>query len=496
MKHVILFLLLFLIQTTSVFSQIRPLHECTTQGDKLTTAPTAQNFNPPVFNGTLPEVLDQVFDSITALTDLKGANAAMLLPDGSLWKRAHGVAAELPSIEPLTTEHLMGIASVTKSFIAVTLLRLQEQNMLDLDDSIGQFLPAYPNISGAATVRQLLSHRTGFSDYIDENPATLNDLFAHLDSIWSAETLLAHYVLAPNFPLDSDWSYSNTNYLLAGLVIEVVTGKAWYEVVREQVITPLGLTHTIAYPWESTGVQPYSHAFFDLDGDGLVDDFQGNGLPVGGFLSLAGSAGSYSSTTEDLVKFSERIYGGHLLSAASLAQMQTDFVQDGLGHIAGLGTFSLPNSYNLENWGHDGDLVYKTIARYYPTEKMSLSVQQNDNRFHDEDDPTSPTYDAGGIYDALLEAYLQFSLSSSTTEMKESTSLMVSPNPCSDICKISFPENVNLTFPFACTLTDASGRVVLSKTLKNRLDEISVAGLVSGFYILSTGGFTGKIVVE
>ena len=468
MNHVFLFLLLFLLPTTSVFSQIKPL----------------------------PEVLDQVFDSITTRTDLKGANAAMLLPDGSLWKRAHGVAAELPAVEPLTTEHLMGIASITKSFVAVTFLRLQEQNVLDLDDSIGQYLPAYPNISGAATVRQLLSHRTGFSDYIDENPATLNEFFAHIDSVWSADTLLAHYILAPNFPVDSAWSYSNTNYLLAGRVIESVTGKPWYEVVREQVITPLGLTHTFAYPWESPGQQPFSHAFFDLDGDGLVDDFQGQGLPIGGFLSLAASGGSYSSNPEDLARFSERIYGGHLLSAASLAEMQTDFVQDGMGHIAGLGTFSFPDAYNLENWGHDGDLVYKSIARYYPTENMSLAVQQNDNRFHNDDDPTSPAYDAGGIYDALLDAFLQFSASSSITERTQSPGLAVFPNPCHAVCQITFPANARLAFPLVCTATDAAGRVVFSTILGNRVDKISVSGLLPGFYVLRAGGFSGKILVE
>lgn len=69
MKHVIFFFLLFLIQTTSLFAQIRPLHECTLPGNRLTTAPASQNFNPLIFNGTLPEVLDQVFDSTTSRAD-------------------------------------------------------------------------------------------------------------------------------------------------------------------------------------------------------------------------------------------------------------------------------------------------------------------------------------------------------------------------------------------------------------------------------------------
>jgi len=496
MNNLVLFFLLFLVQINSVFSQRSPLNEYSKENINLSSIPTPQNFNPSFYSNTLHEALDQVFDSITSLTDLKGANAAMLLPDGSLWKRSHGVAEELPVVTPLTTEHIMGIASITKSFIAVTMLRLQEQNMLHLDDSIGQYLPTYPNISGAANIRQLLSHRTGFSDFIDENPATLNEFFANIDSVWTIETLLNNFVLAPSFQIDSAWSYSNTNYLLAGRVIEIVTGKPWYEVVREQVLTPLELTHTFAYPWESTGQQHFSHGFFDLDGDGFVDDFQGQGLPIGGFLSIASTGGSYSSTPEDLVKFSERIYGGHLLSASSLAEMQTDYVHIGMGNVAGLGTFSVANAYNLENWGHSGDWLYKSNAEYYPTENMSLAVQQNDSRYHDDNDPNSPNYDVDGIYDALLYAYVNFSKIASTTNIKKLQSLTIFPNPCKEACRVTFPKNTFQPFPIVCNVIDAVGNVVFSKILINPVSDISVAGLKPGFYVVSAGGFSGKIVVE
>lgn len=491
MKNVIL-LFVFLFQISTSFSQINFLNESPASGNML-TASQSQRIDLPVLNVTLNERLDQIFDSITALTAIKGFTAAMRLPDGSLWKRAKGAAAAIPASVPLNTDYLMGIGSISKSLIATTMLRLQEEGLLDLDDSIGQYLPAYTNISGAATLRQLLSHRTGFNDYLNENPATLNEFFNHLDSIWVADTLLTHFVLAPNFPLGAAWSYSNTNYVLAGRVIESVTGQQWYQVVRQHVLDPLGLTHTFAYPWETPGTQALAHVFFDLDGMGDVDDWQGAGLPDGGFFSLAGSAGGYISNPEDLVTFSERVYGGHLLSAASLAEMQTDFVQNGSGFLYGLGAYSIPNNYNLENWGHDGDLVYKSIAEYFPTENISLAVQQNDDRTHNPDDPSSPNYDERGVYQALLDAYLNYSTVTAAPEILPGQNITVFPNPADTYITVRLSENAGAQ---TIQLTDIYGKVLISQFTDHPENRISILTLLSGTYRLRVGGFSTIVIKQ
>jgi len=380
----------------------------------------------PAFAGTLEAALDQAFDSVVALSPIIGYNAAMLLPNGNLWKKASGVSQELPASLPLTTNHLMGMGSISKSFVSVSLLRMVEDGLLSLTDSIGKFVGPYPNINGKATLQQLLSHRTGFNDYINENPAMNDALVMHLDSIWEIDTILSHYVLAPNFPLDSTWSYSNTNFLLAGRIIEKITGKPWYEEVRKRVLTPLGLTHTFAYPFETPGTQPFSHCFSDQDGDNVVDDLQGNGIPDVGLFSLAASAGCFITTPEDLVRFSERVYGGHVLKPATLVAMETDHIQNpAYGLAYGLGAMQY-TGLQPENWGHNGSLIYQSNAFYFPTEHLALAVQQNDDRSYS---PIAPIVDGESVFLSLLIAYFEYTIATATHESIWEAQTFIAPNP-------------------------------------------------------------------
>lgn len=486
-------LLVLLLQTTAAFPQKNLLNEFSAQPNFLTAAPFSRGATPQ-FNGTLPETLDFVFDSITALTPIKGFNAALLLPDGSVWKRAKGLSKEIPTPTPLTTEHLMGMGSISKSFVATTLLLLFEEGLLDLGDSIGKFVGPYPNVPGGATIRQLLSHRTGINDYLNENPAMGDAWVANLDSVWVADTILNNYVLAPNFSLDSTFSYSNTNFLLAGRIIESVTGQPWHQVVRQKLLDPLGLSHTFSYPWETSGNQPFSHVWADLDGNGTVDDVQGFGIPDEGLFSIANSAGCLISTPEDLVKFSEKVYGGHLLKPATLAEMQTDYVQDGSGGMYGLGAASFPLPQNIENWGHDGDLIYKSVALYFPSEKISLAVQQNDDRSFDPAAP-APVFDVYIVYLALLNAYLNYSPSSATHDVGLNPAhLSVFPNPAGQSFRLQFSEKKSPDFPLIVVLTDVNGRTVLSQSLEKEGDEILIGQLPSGVFGIRAGMFSGKLI--
>ena len=454
-----------------------------------------QNRGPQNFEGTLLETLDYVFDSISEISPIKGFNAALLLPDGSYWKRASGLSAQLPVPQGITTDHLMGMGSISKSFVAATLLLLYEDGLLALDDSIGQYVGPYPNVPGAVTIRQLLSHRSGINDYINENIATVEAWAAAPDSIWNADTLLNHYVLEPNFPVGTEWSYSNTNYLLASRIIENITGQPWYEVVRARVLDPLGLTHTFSYPWETPDAQPFSHVWADLDGNGTVEDFQGVGLPVEGLFSIAGSGGCLVSTPEDLVRFSERLYGGHLLQPATLAEMQTDYLQSpGSGAKYGLGTASFPFPFDLENWGHDGDLLYKSLAFYFPTEQISLAVQQNDDRSHDPADQ-NPVLDFVDMYLALLDAYVNY-VPVSGVSQPGSAPWNVFPNPVSDRILVRRSGLADVQSPFRCTLTNAYGQPVFSQIMANEDFEIPVAHLPAGVYQMEWGGVLKKIVKQ
>lgn len=389
-----------------------------------------------VAGSTLPELLDHVFDSLTSESAIKGMSAAMLLPDGTLWQRASGLARGIPSTQPLTPNHLLGMGSITKSFVSATLLLMIEDSLLSLDDSIGKYLEPYDNIPGYITIRELLSHRSGINDYLNENPAMVNDWISYPDSIWVADTILHHYVLAPNFPAGTNWSYSNTNYMLAGRIIEQITGLPWYVEVRERILDPYDFSHTSAYPWETHGAQPFAHIWIDFDGDGIVDDLQGLGFPDQGLFSIAGSAGCLLSTPEDLVKFHRLVYGGHLLQDSTLEEMVTDYIQDGSGFEYGLGSAMFPLGSSLENHGHDGSILYKSIALYFTGEDLAIAVMQNDDRLA-VPSPTDAPFDLNYLTIELLKTYLNYSEPTATKDPSFALqNLKVYPNPASEVTNV------------------------------------------------------------
>lgn len=441
-----------------------------------------------VAGNSLPELLDHVFDSLTSISSINGFNAAMLLPDGTLWKRASGLAEQFPAQIELTTEHLMGMGSISKSFVSATLLLLHEDGLLALDDSIGQYLEPYANVPDQTTIRQLLSHRSGISDYLNENPATSEAWLNNLDSIWVADTILHHYVLAPNFPVGANWSYSNTNYLLAGRIIEHITGQPWYEVVRSRILNPYNLSHTFAYPWESYGAQQFSHAWADFDGNGTVEDLQGLGLPDEGLFSLAGSAGCLLSTPEDLVHFSRLVYGGYLLQDSTLDEMLTDHIHNGSGFEYGLGVARYPLGLSLDNHGHDGSLIYKSFALYFPSEYLSLAVQQNDDRLEALGSTGDP-FDLFYLSLALLDTYLNYSAPSSTDDLTRTfENLTVTPNPADDVTRIDF--KLTISSPIRVTVSRIDGGAVQSTDFglmeagQHQL-ELNLGDIPSGIYLLS-----------
>jgi D-alanyl-D-alanine carboxypeptidase len=438
-------------------------------------------------SGELMLLLDQTFDSLTALSPVKGFNAALILPDGSVWKRATGVSQELPTSVTLETEDLMGMGSISKSFVSTTILVLFEEGLLSLDDSIGMYLDDYPNVPGEATIKQLLGHRTGISDYLNENPAMIDLWVNHPDTLLPADTILYHYVLEPNFPVGNDWSYSNTNYLLAGKIIENITGQPWYEVVRNRIIDPMGLTHTLSYPFETPGSQNVSHCWLDYDGNGEVEDLQGSGVTMDGFFNIGNSAGCLLSTPEDIASFHQQLYGGSFLQPATLEEMQTDYANDPSGFIYGLGTLNWP-VFGMENWGHDGNIIYRSVAHHFPDENISYAIQQNDIRFGNN------IIDIYDIAFELLNAYLNYSPSTSTEALTHADAFQLFPNPATDQLVIELegpaPEMGNLA------VFTPQGQLVLTDRLTPGTTQqtINLLGMAQGLYLLQIEQGAGKTI--
>ena len=185
-----------------------------------------------------------------------------------------------------------------------------------------------------------------------------------------------------------------------------------------------------------------------------------------------------------------------MLQPATLAEMQVDYVQDGSGALYGLGAASFPVPQNLENWGHNGDLIYKSIALYFPSENMSLAVQQNDDRSFDPTNPNSVEYDGNDVFLALLLAYLNYSPPSATGEVVLPNELAIYPNPTGSSFQLVFGGDRQPDFPLTVVLTDMAGRIMSSQILDNDGDMIDVDDLPMGVYVVRTGAFSGIVIVS
>ncbi|GGU88949.1 serine hydrolase domain-containing protein [Kitasatospora aureofaciens] len=272
-----------------------------------------------------------------------------------LWRNASGVAA-LGGGRPADPDGRFRIGSATKTFVATTLLQLVGDRRLDLDDRLECLLPGVVPNSTAITVRQLLDHTSGVANYT-QDPA-----FEPNDPDWLTDRRFQPYSLQdlvdianrypPAFPPGQDWAYSNTNFVLIGMIIEKLTGHSWQEEVTRRIIRPLHLTGT-TMPGNSPFVPgPHAHGYLRT-ATGPVDVTLLD-------PSMAGSAGAGISTTADLTTFIAALLGGRLLPPAQLAEMQrTSRIGGGRNYGLGLQRVDTPCG---TFWGHAGGIPgYSTL---------------------------------------------------------------------------------------------------------------------------------------
>lgn len=253
------------------------------------------------------------------------------------------------------------IASATKTFVATVVLQLAGAGRLSLDDTVEDWLPGVVSGNGndgsRITVRQLLQHTSGLYNYTVDLPVldSVDGFKADRYRTWTDEDLVAIATRhRPNFAPGTKWSYSNTGYTLAGMIIKKATGNSWQQEVTRRILRPLHLHHTLA-PTTATGIPgPHLHGYSDFDGSGAtIDVTEVN-------PSFAGAAGAMTSTAADLTRFYQALLGGHLLRPAQLAAMKTtvrtlelDFVWPGASY--GLGLMRIPLSCGSSYFSHPGD---------------------------------------------------------------------------------------------------------------------------------------------
>lgn len=298
--------------------------------------------------------LQSVLDTDVNLLGVPGFQAAIRTAGGQTWSGVSGTVDPERQI-PLPREAILRVGSATKTFTAVVILQLVEEGKLSLDDTLAQWFPHFPN-AGEITLRHLLTHRSGIYEIL-QSPVVLGSLFFP-HKAWKPEEMvgIAAKQKLNNLP-GTEYAYSNTNYILLGLIAEQITGQEMAILYRQRILEPLALYSTYSVSYEPAP-------------ENLISNIDRDLIPLPGLFELAPdgvsaataayTSGAMVSTAEDLVKFYDGLFSGKLLSLASLDAMTTfyDASDPGTPQLTGYGFGVFRLEVNGEEiWASLGEFI-------------------------------------------------------------------------------------------------------------------------------------------
>lgn len=306
---------------------------------------------PPAASAAAAARPDAVQQSLNALVRDDGMPAALASVqdrDGRTRTYTAGVG-DLTTGSKVPRDGQVRIGSNTKTFVAVVVLQLVAERRMDLDATVDTYLPGLVRGEGIdgrrITVRQLLQHTSGLPNYSNH----LGDDVRYYAPRELLDTALRH---PADFAPGTSWKYSNTNYVLAGLIVQKVTGRPLAEQIDRRIIKRIGLRHTyFPTPGDARIREPHPHGYYRESPDGPLRDITEID-PSWGW-----AAGQMVSTNSDLNRFFSALLAGRLLPSAQLAQMRSTVPAEatfGPGARYGLGLVSRPLPCGGLSWGHGG----------------------------------------------------------------------------------------------------------------------------------------------
>lgn len=309
-----------------------------------------------------------------------GATLGVCLADGKCFSLATGFS-NLETKTPMKPSDIMCAGSVGKTFWLAAALQLVKEKKINLDDRVEKYLGKetwfnrLPNAKDI-TVRQLMNHTSGLIRYEFKDQFT-KDLTANPDKNWKPEELVAYlFDEKPPFEAGKGWDYSDTNYIVLGMIVEKVTGKKFYEETTKRIIKPLKLNKT--FPQDKREIK------------NLIQGYAGENNPFGGKNAVLDNGkfiinpqfewtgGGWVSNSEDLARWAKAMYEGKAFDSSLLPEM-LDGVPAKLGKDVkyGLGVIIRPTPIGL-TYGHSGFFPgYMTDMMYFPDKKISVAVQVN-----------------------------------------------------------------------------------------------------------------------
>ncbi|MBX2970445.1 MAG: beta-lactamase family protein [Cyclobacteriaceae bacterium] len=328
-----------------------------------------------------PAKIKSLIDSLRLAGNLPGLSVSIVIDENPPVNFTSGFSDREKSTLLKPTDRLLQ-GSVGKTYAAAVALKLVESGKLKLEEKAATYLGHFnwfariPNANDI-TVKMLMNHTSGVMRYeFKEQFAT--DLTNTPDKTWKPEELL-HYVLdeQPSFKAGEGWEYSDTNYILLGMIIEKITGQAYYSALQKDILTPFKLSNT--FPSDRINLPGLSQGYAGKD-----NPFGGQDRVIkenGDFIinpQFEWTGGGIYSTTEDLARWGKLLYGGQVLNSQSMALM-LDGVPAKLGPNSkyGLGVIIRQTPQGLA-FGHSGFFPgYLTEMIYFPEHNMCMALQTN-----------------------------------------------------------------------------------------------------------------------
>ncbi|HVS83296.1 MAG TPA: serine hydrolase domain-containing protein, partial [Pyrinomonadaceae bacterium] len=320
---------------------------------------SAQDLSPD-----LQQKIDKLAVDTLAKTGVPSASVAIVKDGRIVYVKAYG-DARLEPRTPATPEMRYSIGSISKQFTATAILLLQEQGKLSLDDKVAKFIPNLTR-AGEVTIRQLLSHTSGYQDYWPQDyvmPMMLQPV--------TAQKILDGWARIPlDFEPGTKWQYSNTNYVIAGVIVEKASGMSLLQFLSQKVFTPLGMKSVMNIDQEKLGLtDPTGYLRYAL-GPLRPAPKEGKGWLF--------AAGELAMPAADLAKWDISIIDQKLMKPSSYHEFATDtLLKNGLSTHYGLGV-DVNSQAGHRALSHGGEVSGFTAQNVvFPDERAAIVVLTN-----------------------------------------------------------------------------------------------------------------------
>jgi D-alanyl-D-alanine carboxypeptidase len=343
-------------------------------------APAAQ----PVINSSADEsirvALQHALDSLRVVGRFPGATLGVALANGLTLALATGESDTVRRIAMRPTDRMLQ-GSVGKTYVAAVAMQLVAEGRLDLDAKISRYLgnePWFSRLPNAQdiTVRQLMRHTSGLVRY-EFQPAATAVLRANPFKEWTPEERLSYiFDSKPPFAAGQGWEYSDTNYIVLGMILERLLGESYYAAAEKRLLRPLGLQNTLPSDRRELPGVIVGYAGPNNDLGGYDASIVNGRMAVNPQFEWTG--GGMASTAEDLARWAKLMYEGKAFSPALLPTM-LDAVPAKLGPNTsyGLGVI-VRQTPTGPVWGHSGFFPgYATEMLYNPASKVAVAIQVN-----------------------------------------------------------------------------------------------------------------------